>query len=297
MLYYDFSLANDSKHTSIKAMTILSIAASGIVAATAAFFAFSAAAPRTASSDTSRPNPHLRADQRGMTLQTLIIMAVLVVIATGVSVVLVGVTRGANDGLESAGKASSEAKCEPWEIHDPNYESQGIGGPTGLGGVWSSKIGCIRACYAKFNAQQMDPGLPAASLVDIILSYEDDADRPRDATFTVASLEFSRHERITQPLAVPGSLGLVSPLLNTAILTIGGSQSYEYYFGPDHHITRSGGAEPNHTTFTKVITNSSEVDDPIPIDDLEIRVADDLRSCMLWDPANSKEIFRSQGTI
>ena len=280
-------------------MTILSIAASGIVAATAAFFAFSAAAPRTASSDTSRPNPHLRADQRGMTLQTLIIMAVLVVIATGVSVVLVGVTRGANDRLGDAGKASSEAKCEPWEIHDPNYESQGIGGTTGLGGVWSSGIGCIRVCYARFHWGQTDPTQAPA---EIVLSYEDEAMMRIDGATSVASLEFNLGEELSYPIVpdvVPGDP--IPGTVTTTIFVIGGSQVFEFYPGLGNAglALRNAGLPitPITIAFNGVIADSSQANDPIPIDDLEIRVASNLRSCVLWDPATSKEIFRSQGTV
>ena len=281
-------------------MTILSIAASIIVAATTALFAFSVAAPRNAApAEPPAPSPHRRADQRGITLQTLIIMAVLVLVATGVSVVLVGVTRGANDGLENAGQTSSEAKCEPWELYDPNYATAGIGSPTGKGGVWSSGIGCIRVCYARFDQGQRDPGVPGGTLVhDRILSYEDEASMPRGVTFTVASLEFSRPERIIEPIAPSGLPNQAAATTNTAILTIGGSQEYEDYPGDDFRAFRIIGlVSPTPFSFTQVITDPSEVNDPIPIGDLEIRVATDLRSCVLWDPATGKEIFRSQGTI
>lgn len=278
-------------------MTILSIAASGIVAAAAALFAFSVAAPRNAAPpEPPAPSPHRRADQRGLTLQTLIIMAVLVLIAAGVSVVLLGITRGANDRLEETGQVSNEAKCEPWEIYDTNYAAAAIGSPTGKGGVWSSGIGCVRVCYARFHVGQRNPALRPANR---ILSYEDEATRLTDQTATIASLEFSRHERIANPQGVPGHGDLIAPILNTGILVIDGSQTFEYYSGPDHRGPRELASiiPPAHISFTQVITNSSQANDPIPIDDLEIRVASDLRSCMLWDPATNKEIFRSQGTI
>ena len=276
-------------------MTILSIAASGIVAATAAFFAFSAAAPRTASSDTSRPNPHLRADQRGMTLQTLIIMAVLVAIATGGSVVLVGITRGANDGLENAGKTSSAAKCEPWEILDPDYESQGIGGPTGLGGVLSSKIGCIRACFIRFGI-----GQPDYNDTDIpkVLTYEDEATRrpPGGRAKAYVSLEFHRGEdRLATPVRLPPGIDPDAPAgsFTKGIFSVVSSQAYAVAQVPVPGLR----IPPQLREINEVIPNPPLNSDPIPIGDLEIRVADDLRSCILWDPANSKEIFRSEGTI
>lgn len=279
-------------------MTILSIAASGIVAAAAALFAFSVVAPRNAASpEPPAPSPHRRADQLGITLQTLIIMAVLVLIATGVSVVLVGVTRGANDGLENAGQTSSEAKCEPWEIYDPDYAASGIGGPLGKGGVWSSGIGCVQACHVRFHDGQTNP---VRGAVNRVLSYEDEAQTRINPFTSVASLEFHRDEKISLPRSAPPAPDDPIPGIElTATLTIGGSQEYESYDNEIVLISRNNGVpvDPLIFSFTQVITDSSQADDPIPIGDLEIRVASDLRSCVLWDPATGKEIFRSQGTI
>ena len=39
--------------------------------------------------------------------------------------------------------------CRPWEIFDPDTEAAGFGGPEGLGGIWSSQVGCVRVCYAQ----------------------------------------------------------------------------------------------------------------------------------------------------
>ena len=278
-------------------MTTLSIVAAGIIAA-AALSAFAAAAPRNAApAESPAPNPHRRADQRGITLQTLIIMAVLVVIAAGVSVVLVGVTRGANDRLGDAGKVSSEAKCEPWELYDPEYATAGIGSPTGKGGVWSSGTGCIRVCHARFQQAQTNP---VQGATDIVLSYENEARRRIDSVTSVASLEFHRGEKISLPVSgapVPGDP--IPGILTTSILTIGGSQEFESYTNGIVLASRNAGVPitPVIFSFTKVITDSSQANDPIPIGDLEIRVASDLRSCVLWDPATGKEIFRSQGII
>ena len=278
------------------AMTLLSIAASGIIAVAAAVFAFSVAAPRNAASaEPPAPSPHRRADQRGITLQTLIVMAVLVLIAAGVSVVLVGITRGANDNLGDAGKASSEAKCEPWELYDPNYAALGIGGPTSIGGVQSSKIGCVRVCFIRFGPGQQNPldsGFPK------VLTYEDEAmTGPSGGVLkSYGSLEFYIGEdkvvRPTRnlnpgPLLPPGSF-------TEGIFAVASTQAYE--------VTSTGGLVPISIPpmlrqINEVIPNPPRNSDPIPIGDLEIRVADDLRSCVLRDPANGKEIFRSQGTI
>lgn len=272
-------------------MTILSIAASGIVAAAAAVFAFSVVAPRNAApAEPPAPSPHRRADQRGITLQTLIIMAVLVLIATGVSVVLLGITRGANDRLEDAGQVSSEAKCEPWEIYDSNYATAGIGSPTGNGGVWSSGIGCVRSCHIRFSPGQPDSN---SSSITKVLSYEDEAaTRPGKA---YGSLEFHRGEDKRQqpsmrPPLVPGD---PPGEFQEGIFSIVSPQAYEVV-----QIRVPGvSIPPMLRPITEVIPSQLQNSDPIPIGDLEIRVTSDLRNCMLWDPTTNKEIFRSQGTI
>ena len=44
---------------------------------------------------------------------------------------------------------SEDDACQPWEVFDPDTEAAGFGGPEGLGGVWSSLVGCVRVCYAQ----------------------------------------------------------------------------------------------------------------------------------------------------
>lgn len=280
-------------------MTILSIAASSIVVAAAALFARSVAAPRNAASlEPPAPSPHRRADQRGITLQTLIIMAVLVLVATGVSVVLVGVTRGANDGLENAGQTSSEAKCEPWEIYDEGYAASGIGGAPGRGGVRSSGIGCIRACFIRFGPGQQNP---ISSSYPKVLTYEDEAmTRPSGLVLkSYGSIEFYRGEdKLRQPRAAePGPL-TPPGTFTEGIFPVVSHQEYDPlpYSPPIQGVTLELLSSFTRR-ITEVIPNPSLESDPIPIGDLEIRVASDLRSCVLWDPATGKEIFRSQGTI
>lgn len=86
-------------------------------------------------------------DERGITLQTLIITAVLVVVAVGAGVLYMAVARGGEENLEAAGRSGSDAKCEPWEIRSTALEAKGAGGPFGLNGVFSSNIGCLAPCY------------------------------------------------------------------------------------------------------------------------------------------------------
>ncbi len=95
--------------------------------------------------------PRLRSEsshtERGITLQTLIVTAVLVLVAVGAAVVLVAINRSSSDDFEEAGNIGIEGKCETWEIHLATLEAAGHGGPEGHGGVFSSNIGCLATCY------------------------------------------------------------------------------------------------------------------------------------------------------
>ncbi len=107
-------------------------------------------------------------DERGITLQTLIVTAVLVLMAVAAGVVVVAITNSASDDL-SEQSPDLEAKCAPWEFHDPEREALGIGGgepletevigtPTpGRGGVTSSGIGCFAPCYLSVHTSLNAP--------------------------------------------------------------------------------------------------------------------------------------------
>ena len=148
--------------------------------------AASAAAPAAATSKT----------ELGFTLQTLIVTAVLVLAATGVTVGLLAVNSASSDDFEEAGKTGVYARCpapnevqDPeligrgvagvnktfrdiksdnigcnpicatWEYYDPGRAAAGIGGPEGNGGVFSSNEGCFAPCYwqAKKGANTYRP--------------------------------------------------------------------------------------------------------------------------------------------
>ena len=153
--------------------------------------------------------------ERGYTLQTLIVTAVLVLVAAGVAVVLWAVTRGASDRTESAGRVSVETWCSPnevrdpdlvdvkgtnriltheitshrigcrpvcgtWEYYDPGRAAGGVGGPQGSNGVYSSDIGCFAPCY--WSHDTLGTGVWRPEHDDAVnertkLSYHDD-DRP-----------------------------------------------------------------------------------------------------------------------
>ena len=116
-------------------MIALYIAAAGIVAVAVALLV-------------ARTPAKLRtADQRGITLQTLIVTAVLVLMAGAAGVVIIAITNNAQDNLEGQ-DVGIDSRCEPWEIFDPTLDAAGRGG--GQGGIDSSASGCVRVCYIQF---------------------------------------------------------------------------------------------------------------------------------------------------
>ena len=86
------------------------------------------------------------ADQRGMTLQTLVITAVLVAVAVVASLLIVAISRSSGERLEDS-NATQEGLCQPWEVHKVALAAKGYGGTQGHGGIFSSSIGCVAVCY------------------------------------------------------------------------------------------------------------------------------------------------------
>ena len=103
----------------------------------------------------------------GFTLQTLIVMAVFVLAAVGVSIGLLAVTSASSDDFEEAGKTGVEARCAPNEIWNPELEGRGIGGPDSQGGVRTSQVGCETYCgtweYLSTGANENGEYEPAES--------------------------------------------------------------------------------------------------------------------------------------
>jgi len=107
--------------------------------------------------------------ERGIALQTLIVTAVLVLLAVAAGVIIAAIINSSSDDLEDQSQ-DLDARCAPWELHDPVLEASGVGGggeytnllwdsdgnhpltgeaKPGRGGVTSSKIGCLPVCYLK----------------------------------------------------------------------------------------------------------------------------------------------------
>ena len=98
------------------------------------------------------------ADQRGITLQTLIVTAVLVLMAGAAGVVIIAITNNAQDNLEGQ-NSGIDARCGRWEIFDPTLDAAGRGG--GQGGLESTAIGCVRVCYIE-SVDNTNPAAAAA---------------------------------------------------------------------------------------------------------------------------------------
>ena len=149
----------------------------------------------------------------GFTLQTLIVTAAVVLMAAVAATVLWGVTRGARDNAEDAGRVGTEARCAPnevrdmdleskgekgsnrilsaeitadaigcypvcgtWEYYDPGLAAAESGGPDGGGGIYSSDIGCFAPCYWNYNfpERMWRPDYRQATSELTWLSYYDD---------------------------------------------------------------------------------------------------------------------------
>lgn len=150
-------------------------------------------------------------DERGITLQTLIVTAVLVLMAVAAGVIIVAITDNSADDLEDQA-SDLDGRCQPWEIHDTELEAIGAGGggdgkhdkadsdvrpidrTPGQGGVTSSKVGCLAPCYLQANVNE-DMRVPFPVLDDFVFDGG-------------ASLEFDTSNRAPAPPANKSSTEL-----------------------------------------------------------------------------------------
>ena len=97
--------------------------------------------------------------ESGFTLQTLIVTAVVVVVAIGVGLLLFALTSSSSEDLEDAGRRGDDAACAPNEALDAVYVRRGFGGPEGRGGVRSKSVGCKPYCATwEFVAELSEDG-------------------------------------------------------------------------------------------------------------------------------------------
>ena len=83
---------------------------------------------------------NLAKNDDGITLQTLIVTAVLVLVAAVAATTLLAINQGQTSELESAGRSGNDAPCAPWEMLDQDWKAKGLGG--GVGNINTSAKGC-----------------------------------------------------------------------------------------------------------------------------------------------------------
>lgn len=244
-------------------MIPLSIVAAGVIAVAAAIFTFSSDKPRTA-------------DQRGITLQTLIVTAVLVLMAVAAGVVITAITRGQEDNLRNNATASSQANCEPWEIYDTNLAAAGRGGVGGVGGIQSSARGCVRVCYLRIKDHTTANALAMADV--FVLHDEGYSDLPAaHATILNATLAFGRSDR-----------QVATATAAEKRLQVNGFRSVDVDTGT------SGAGDNVSANITSLMIGTSTISS---VDAYQIRVAGDQRSCLLRNTNDNEEVFRSEDTL
>ena len=120
-------------------------------------------------------------DERGITLQTLIVTAVLVLMAVAAGVVIVAITNNAAEDLEQQA-TSIESQCDAWEVYDPVLASKNSEGRAGGDSQHyeGSDFGCIPACIWE--------DLDAHDITD-------DGDNAGDGKVAKAELRFNRNYR------------------------------------------------------------------------------------------------------
>lgn len=228
-------------------MIHLSIVAAGVIAVAAAIFTFSSDRPRTV-------------DQSGITLQTLIVTAVLVLMAGVAAVVIIGITTGQRDRLEDAGRVRGDSNCEKWEIYDPTLASTGRGGTSATGGIYSSARGCVRVCYVDITVGTAD------ATADLTAA---------EVEVTSSTLEFSRSN--IQDITTADEADHVIPVMGLRSVDLAGSRTATTTPLNNIYFDHDGDSGTDEQASTHV----------------EIRVSTDGNSCVVWDTTDDEEVFRS----
>ena len=219
----------------------------------------------------------LARDERGITLQTLIVTAVLVLVAVAAGVIIVAITTTQNDRLEASGNSDTGKSCEPWEIRDLQMEAKRIGGPEGYGDIYSSAIGCLRVCYVQTvsgGATQMDDDyrlLPSGQTHE----YTD--------TVYQLTLGFSFSDQRIRPANDPAANGLFPTWQVVSSTQVGDLPA------------------PTTETMRSAVRNVDAAEQPlrsVADENQEIRVHPSQEFCYLVDTANDdEEILRSDELI
>ena len=91
-------------------------------------------------------------DERGMSLQSLIITATMVLLALASSMVVIAVTRGASDDLADQAPSLEGNSCNVVEVYDVEFAAQGSRGSHN--GNEGSAVGCLPVCTLTFASKQ-----------------------------------------------------------------------------------------------------------------------------------------------
>ena len=220
----------------------------------------------------------LARDERGITLQTLIVTAVLVTIAFVAAAIIIAITNTQEESLEDQNRAETGGStCEPWEIRDTELQAKGLGGPQGYGGFYSSAVGCVRVCYVQAvsgRATQMDNAyrlLPS--------------DQTHEYTDTVYQLVlgFSFSDQRIRPANVPAANGFFPTWQVVSSTQVGDLPA------------------PTTETMRSAVRNVDAAEQPLRSvldENQEIRVHPSQEFCHAVDTANDdEEITRSDALI
>ena len=220
----------------------------------------------------------LARDERGITLQTLIVTAVLVLVAVAAGVILVAISRSQESSLTDSGKSDpGEGTCEPWEINDIELKAKQLGGPQGYGGFYSSAVGCVRVCYVQAvsgRATRMDD--------DYRLLPSDQTHEYSDTVYQLV-LGFSFSDQRIRPADVPAANGLFPTWQVVSSTQVGDLPA------------------PTTETMRSAVRNVDAAEQPLRSvldENQEIRVHPSQEFCHAVDTANDdEEITRSDALI
>ena len=205
------------------------------------------------------------ADQRGITLQTLIVTAVLVLMAGAAGVVIIAITNNAQDNLEGQ-NSGIDSRCEPWEIFDPTLDAAGRGG--GQGGIDSSASGCVRVCYVRFTpAAWTDP--TAAVPFTIAGTSGNAVDLTGTKAAATAELVHSRSSIFDDSRTTPTGTNAAD-----ITLPVNGERSVDFNGDTAEEIT---------LTITSIAGSTA-------VDNYEIQVSPNQRYCRVWNYTDDEEL-------
>ena len=208
------------------------------------------------------------ADQRGITLQTLIVTAVLVLMAGAAGVVIIAITNNAQDNLEGQ-NAGIDSRCEPWEIFDPTLDAAGRGGENG--GIDSSASGCVRVCYVRFTpATWAVPAAPGGLFKINGSQTTSIANVDLTGTTTAADLTTEAQLRFSRSSIHKNTAGSTVEV----ILPVNGQRS----------VDSNGDADTDITLEIGTIAGSATVEN------YEIQVAPNGRYCRVWNYTDDSEL-------